>query len=307
MRGEPESSNPRIVEMPSWNPVLIGEMRDGAADVGFPIQAELYLPAEVSGRVPAVVISEGLGGLKDARERRYGAFLAQHGCVALAIDSFGSRGFAEYGELGRAVRLTESMLTADAFAGLRYLAGLEQVDANRIHVVGFSYGGMAAVLTAYRQLADLFLPRGPRFAGHVSYYGCSVPRLDDPKTTGGPVTMLVGELDRNVSIARTKSIAADLRSGGSDAKLTIFEKTYHQWDGADETKRWVAANLQRCRMRLSPDHEIREERTGLRVRGRVTRTMLLTMWADPRGYIILRDRERTRASDDILLEAVLKT
>ena len=293
------------VGLQSWSPVLVREMCDGAAP-RLAIQAELYLPSGHDAPLRAVVVSEGLGGLQDARERRYGRFLAENGIAALVIDSFASRGAGERGDLGRAVHVTESMMTADAFAGLRYLADHELVDASRIHIAGFSYGGMTAMLTAYRQLADLFLPGGPRFAGHVSYYGCTVPRLDDPRTTGAPVTMLLGGLDRNVSIPRCKDIAEDLRRGGSDVAVQLFEGAYHQWDGDDETKRWVAANLARCSMRLSYDHEIREERTGIRVRGRVTRTALLTMWANPLGYTILRDRDVTRRSDEILLEAVLR-
>jgi dienelactone hydrolase len=303
--GEALKIDPEMVTLRSWNPFLVRELKEKpGSSPDFTIQAELYLPPENSGPAPAVLVLEGLGGLKNSRERRYGSYLAEHGLVALVIDSFKSRNAAQYGDLGRAVRVTEAMMTADAFAGLSHLAAHARVRADRVHIIGFSYGGMIAVLTAYEQLAELFLPGGPRFAGHLSYYGCSVPRLHAPKATGAPVSMLLGERDANVSIPRIRAIADDLRRGGSPVEVTVFRDTYHQWDGVDETRRWVPANLARCRMRLSPDYELRDERTGLRARGRASRTAILTIWANPLGYFILRDEEASRRSDEILLNAI---
>ncbi|HEV2126775.1 MAG TPA: dienelactone hydrolase family protein, partial [Chloroflexota bacterium] len=151
-------------------------------------------------------ISEGsrrrasrLGGPTVDRERAYGALLAQHGYTALVPNSFLARGIRSESDTIRALYLTEAMMLADAFAALAYLARRPDVDPKRVFVVGFSYGGMIALLTAYQQLAELLLPGGPRFAGHVSYYGCSIPRLEDSRTTARPVLMLLAGSDRNVS------------------------------------------------------------------------------------------------------------
>jgi dienelactone hydrolase len=78
-----------------------------------------------------VVISEGRGGLKDSRERGYGAFLARHGCAAPVIESFRSRGVEHHGDALRALKVTESMLLSDAFAGLAWLAGRPDLDPAR--------------------------------------------------------------------------------------------------------------------------------------------------------------------------------
>lgn len=254
--------------------------------------------------MPAVLISHGLGGLRDSRERVYGAMLAQNGYVALAIDSFKSRGAAKDLEAVRALKVTESMILADAFAGLRYLAARPDVDENRIYIMGFSYGGMIAVLGAYEQLAEMFLPGGPRFAGHVSYYGCSVPRLESPVTTGAPVTVMVGAKDYNVCIDRTREIAKDLERGGSKTDLIVFPEAYHQWDSADDWRPFVRFSLAPCRMRVDPEGEVRCERFGLRIAGPASRTLILSLTASWKGYYMYRNAETHKRSNEILLNAL---
>jgi len=73
------------------------------------------------------------------------------------------------------------------------LAGRDDVDEKQISNIGFSYGGMICILTAYEQLRRMFVRSDDRFAAHVSYYGPTVPRLEDYRTTGAPVAILNGE------------------------------------------------------------------------------------------------------------------
>jgi dienelactone hydrolase len=196
------------------------------------------------------------------------------------------------------------MMLSDAFTGLRYLAGRSDVDADRIGVVGFSYGGMIAVLSAYEQLAKVFMPDGTRFRTHISYYGCSVPRMEDPTTTGAPVLHLLGERDRNVSIERATKISEDLRSGGSESALQVFDGIYHQWDGEDETRRFFPFNLRRLQFCIGKDGEVRDERSGWHMQGSASRLGLIALWIDPTGYSMLRDEETTKRSDEILLTSL---
>ena len=74
------------------NPLLIGDMTGGGEVPAIDIQAELYLPQGRGESCPAVVVSEGLGGLQERRERHYGRMLSNEGYVVLVIDSFASRG-----------------------------------------------------------------------------------------------------------------------------------------------------------------------------------------------------------------------
>lgn len=248
---------------------------------------------------PGVVVMEGLGGLKPHRELAYGAWLAAEGYVALVVDSFGPRGMGAAAHNRRALTVTESALLADAHAALHALRRHPAVDGQPVGVMGFSYGGMISVLCAYEQIRRAFaVAPDDAFAAHASYYGCSVPRLDDPTATGAPVAMDLGELDANVSLRRSEAIADDLRRGGAAVDLLVHPGVYHQWDGDDVTLRHVSYALDRLAMRLGPDNHIRDERTGLRVRGLTSRAAAILLGARRSGYHILRDpaaTERTNA------------
>ncbi|WP_162620427.1 dienelactone hydrolase family protein [Limimaricola cinnabarinus] len=290
------------IEITGPNPDLIHDMIGGGDVPQVKIEAELYLPRDTRVPCPAVVVSEGLGGLQDKRERDYGRLLSDEGYVVLVIDSFGARGVGSNGDFLRAMSVTEAMMLGDAFTGLRYLADRPDVDARRIGIIGFSYGGMITQLAAYEQLAQAYLPDGPRFAAHVSYYGCSIPRLEDPTTPGAPVTILIGGQDRNVSIPRVHDIAGDLRRGGSPTEVITYDDIYHQWDGTDETRRWVPANLRRLHLRVGRDYSIRDEKGSMQMQGRWSRRALIARRTDPRGYHIQRNRITTLKSNEVLLE-----
>lgn len=265
-----------------------------------PARGLLYLPRGPSYRRPAVVVMEGLGGLKPAREPAYGRRLAERGYVALVVDSFGSRGAAHLSHPQRALRVTETMMLADAFAALRSLAGHPAVDPERVAVMGFSYGGMIAVLSAYEQMASLYAPGGERFAGHISYYGCSVPRLEEPAATGAPVRLLLGGADANVSLARSRLIAADLMRGGAPVEVTVFPGAHHQWDSDDLSPRFERFSLIRLGMRVDRANRIFDEGTGLPIRGRASRAVAIAAGLSLHGYTMLRDEAVFRQSEAIL-------
>jgi dienelactone hydrolase len=290
------------VTFPTLSPFLFRDMarRDRAAlaSVG---EGELYLPSHPAAKLPAVVIVEGLGGIKTARERAYGEFLARHGRVALVVDTFGTRGLSWLTDNLRGMAVTEAMFCADGYAALRYLRTHPAVDPDRISVMGFSYGGMIAPLLAYEQVRNLFAEGDERFLAHVSYYGCSIPRLDDPTTAGAPVLMMLGDLDRNVSRERSKLIADDLRRGGSEVELIVLPGVYHQWDGGDVKKRFVRFNLRRFSFRLDRDNVIHDERNGS-ITGKISRGWAILRNANWSGYHILRDERALEKSNAKLLD-----
>ena len=266
-----------------------------------PLDALYFPPKKGEPPFPAVVISEGLGGLKKPREPRYGRFLAEQGYAALVIDSFGTRGYGRAPHPLRAVAVTETMMLADAFAGLTWLAAKPEIDATRISNIGFSYGGMIVILTAYEQIRRHFVPGAEGFAAHISYYGPTVPRLVDYRTTGAPVAILNGALDANFDPRRLDLIAGDLENGGSSAESIVFDGAYHQWDCDDFTVRHDRFNISQLATRIDPDYTIIDERTGHRVTGRLSRLAMLARSVSLAGYDLKRDADVMRDTDEILL------
>lgn len=285
------------VAFPTFNPVVLKDMKTpDAEDRRIEGRGILFVPEDGAGASrPAVVLLEGLAGLKDVREIGYAERLARQGYITLAVDTFGARN-AGSNENWRALTVTESMMLADAYAALRFLKTHPAVDPDRIATMGFSYGGMIAVLAAYEQMRRLFAEEDERFVGHVSYYGCSVPRLVDRAATGAPVKIMLGERDLNVSVRRTHEIADDLRKGGADVDVIVYEGVYHQWDSRDTTRRAVTFSLCDLRMIIEPDGTMRDESTGIVVSNRLQRALALICGVSWSGYHMLADEAATKAS-----------
>lgn len=287
------------ITIPTSNPFVLTDYTIGKTPAA--LEAGFYRPATLQPPYPAVVVSEGLGGVKTARERRYGRFLAQHGFAALVVDSFGARGYGSSPHPLRAITVTESMMLADAFACLVWLAQHPEIDPQRIHNIGFSYGGMICLLTAYEQLARLFVTGPERFAGHVSYYGPTVPRLEDYATTGAPIAIMNGSLDDNFDEKRLELIASDLRSGGSPVENFVFDDAYHQWDSDDHERRFDRFNIRALSTLIDPANLIYDEKAGNVIRGFITRTAMIARAVSLKGYYLMRDPKLMEQSDRILL------
>ncbi len=256
------------------------------------------MPGAALTPVPAVVIAQGLGGPLPAREHRYAEMLNKEGYATLVLDSFGSRGVGRLGDFGRALKVSASMMLADAMGGLRYLAGRPEIDGERIGIVGFSYGGMISVFAAYEQLRRVYFDKdGPMFKAHAALYGCSIARLDNPATTGAPILVMLGDKDTNISIERTGEIVEDLRRGGSPVTYELFEGACHQWDNDDTEPRRFPVSLKNCRAKVSRNNRISCERTGVTLGNMAGRALFMGLNMSLEGFTMLRNEDVLERSD----------
>src|ERR1051325_9164961 len=159
----------------------------------------LYMPpgAHPPRSVPAVVLLHGSGGILASRELTYAPQLARMGVAALVVDSFGARRDRGTEFLERVLNITETMMLADAYSALRFLAARPEIDPQHVVLTGVSYGAMATMYALYAQVAEkLGAPQANerpfRFAGHVAFYGPCIARFADRRTTGAPLLMLIG-------------------------------------------------------------------------------------------------------------------
>lgn len=287
------------VTFPSRSPFMPSDIGfESGADASTAAMATLFAPlgATAAQPVPAVIMLHGSGGVLSRRELTYGRQLAAMGIAALVVDAFAARRDRAVSFTDRLIRITETMLMADAYAGLRYLAGADWIDAQRVALIGFSYGGMATVFGAYEQVARQLAPDGLRFAAHVAFYAPCIGRFADNRTTGAPVLMLSGSEDEIVDQERCAEIADDLRAGGSTVQAVVYQGAYHQWDGNWPGPRRIGRNLAPCRLEAERDGTIRDQRTLLPMIGPLTRQVILGLCAGGEGYLMGRDdavRERS--------------
>jgi dienelactone hydrolase len=290
------------VSWPSSSPFAIEDI-GGDPDDAPPTTAvgRLYLPLgpHPARSVPAVVLLHGSGGILASRELTYAPQLARMGVAALVIDSFGARRDRGTEFIERVLNITETMMLADAYSGLAFLAARPDIDPRRVVLTGFSYGAMATMYALYAQVANKLAPPGLRFAGHVAFYGPCIARFDDSRTTGAPLLMLIGGRDAITDQRRCAEVAADLRRGGSRVDTIVYPEAVHQWDGAF-APRLIGRNLASCSFRVERDGTIRDTHTGLAMSGPFRRKIILGLCTLGAGtYPIGRDdRVRAQASID---------
>jgi dienelactone hydrolase len=196
------------------------------------IRATLSFPDEVRDRYPAVVVAHTIAGYIEANEGQYAAELRRAGFATLTYDSFAARGSTGVALARSGPGLWPSGV-ADAYAALRLLAGHPKIDASRIAIAGFSYGGEVAHLTAFAGLRAALDPGELRFAAHVAYYPAGIfGAVADPAAyTGSPILMLLGEKDDNLPVAKIASYLAYAKAAGSPAPIesAIYPGAYHAW------------------------------------------------------------------------------
>jgi dienelactone hydrolase len=250
--------------------------------------------------VPAVVMLHGSGGVLSAREMTYGRQFAAMGVAALVVDAFAARRERGMSFTDRLINITEAMMLADAYAGLRWLAARPEIDPRRIAIVGFSYGGMASLYAAYEQVASAYSTPDLRFAGHAAFYPPCIAEFENRRTTGRPVLVLMGSEDELVSHARCESAVEDLRAGGSLAQFILYPGAYHQWDGGWTGPRRIGRTLDGCRLRVETDGTVRDRNTWLPMVDSFTRKIILGLCSNSDGYLIGRDDAvRARSNADL--------
>ena len=133
-----------------------------SAGQGEPIQGYLSRP-KGAGPFPAVVLLHSCLGLP-AERAAVGERIATWGYVALYVDDFATRGLKE------TCAVDFKPAVADAYGALNYLAGLPDVDAQRVAAVGFSQGGDTALRIATGGGTRSAGDRGAVFQAAAAFY-----------------------------------------------------------------------------------------------------------------------------------------
>jgi dienelactone hydrolase len=296
-----ERIEPREVTFPSASPFSPADFADLGDAPKTAARATLFLPP---GRhrprsLPAVIMLHGSGGVLWARELTYGRQLAAMGVAALAIDAFAARRDMATRFIDRLLNITESMLMADAFAGLRWLTETHPaIDPERVVLVGFSYGAMASMYAMNARLARQ-LGQGLTFAGHVAFYGPCIARFADSRTTGAPLLYLYGTADILIDGARCERFAAELRNGGSRVEVIAYEGAPHQWDGG-WGRRSIGRTMHGCNLWVERDGTVRDLNTLLPMSTPFLRKVILGLCANGPPYPIGGDEAvRARSNRDL--------
>src|SRR5574344_744178 len=107
---------------------------------GLTLAADLYIPKNAEGKLPAIAVSGPFGALKEQTSGIYAQHMAERGFLTLAFDP------SYTGESGGEPRRMASpdINTEDFLAAVDFLSVQENVDSERIGIIGIcGWGGMA--------------------------------------------------------------------------------------------------------------------------------------------------------------------
>jgi dienelactone hydrolase len=122
-------------------------------------------------------------------------------------------------------------MMVDAYRALGSLAQHPRIDPNRIAVMGFSKGAIAAVYSSNERFRKMYGPPSVEFAAHIGLYTpCNVTYRDDTKVTGKPMRLFHGIADDWVSIEPCRAYVTRLKQSGADVVLAEYPGAHHAYD-----------------------------------------------------------------------------
>ena len=221
-----------------------------AAD-GVLIPAYLTLPPGVTGPkgLPAIVLPPGGPEARDTWGFDWlPQFFAARGYVVLQPNFRGSSGYGEAWFKQNGFKSWQIAI-GDVLAAGHWLVNQGIADPNKLAIVGWSYGGYAALQstvtdptlykaviaiapvtdlaalkeesrnwTDYELMAE-YIGSGPHL-----HEGCPIEHADKIKV---PVLLFHAGFDSNVSIEQSRSMAARLKAAGASCELTTWENLDH--------------------------------------------------------------------------------
>jgi len=230
-----------------------------AAADGARIPAYLTLPAGSSGKgLPAVVLPHGGPSARDEWGFDWLAqFLAARGYAVIQPNYRGSAGFGDAWLAQNGFKGWRTSI-GDVSAAARWLAEQGIADPRRIAIVGWSYGGYAALQSAatepslYRAAAAIapvtdlaqLKTDAENYTNSqlVAAFVGAGPHIEDGSplrraaTIPVPVLLAHGDMDINVRVTHSRRMNAALRGAGRTSEYLEFKGLDHQLDDSAARK-----------------------------------------------------------------------
>ncbi len=194
---------------------------------------ELYLPkgASAENPAPAIIILHGSGGIRPERETEYARIFNKMGIAAFILDYYTPRGDAtESHYIRKILSATESDIIVDAFSALKLLGTHPAINAEKIGVTGYSYGGMVTRYVLDPRLKNIVAPGVPPFALHMDFYDPCHQTLGEDATTGGAYLAIFGDDDNSVDPKACAKVQKTLIANGVSVESHMLKGAGHAWE-----------------------------------------------------------------------------
>jgi dienelactone hydrolase len=190
------------------------------------LAAQLYKPAGMTGRVPAVALLHGCGGPGQNTARMAG-LLASWGYAALDVDSFSARGLKDVCGRNWPTQAQAEERARDIDAALAWLGAQGFVDPGRLAYMGYSYGGGVAALRAFSSLPGPSMVR----AAVLVYPDCALADALGPRlAVRQPTLIAIGALDDWTPVPRCQAVIDRVAAGRDLVEMRVYPGAHHSFD-----------------------------------------------------------------------------
>ena len=183
------------------------------------------------GKLPAVILMHGTGGVSEEREHAWAKRLNAAGIAALVIDSFAGRGIKPpiYADKPNFTSFAPHLV--DAYTALRLLETHPRIDVSRVALMGFSRGGETAVNAIFEPFrAGALGDARHRFAAYIPFYPYCNFRHESRALASAPMLMVLVGADEMTEPAPCERMAAWLKEKGVPIKLVVYAGAHHAFD-----------------------------------------------------------------------------
>ena len=192
------------------------------------ISGELMLP-KGEGRVPAVVLSHGSGGVTRT-ENTWARELRSLGVAVFLVDSFTGRGIKQFPPETQLSRVGQ---VYDVYRALALLATHPRVDPGRIALMGASRGGGLSILAALTRSLKAQAPESLEFSAYLALYPSISAMRENGALASRPIRLFTGTLDEAIPVTEVRAFAEKQRAAGADVKVFEYEGAHHAFDNPD--------------------------------------------------------------------------
>lgn len=176
------------------------------------------------GKLPGVIIVHEWTGLGDYVKSR-AKQLAEMGYVALAADIYGkgvrAKDHEEAGKLAGMYKSNRTLMRQRAQAALDLLKSNAKVNAEKIAIIGYCFGGTTALELARS---------GAPVVGAVSFHGgLDTPTPQDAKNIKGKILVLHGGDDKFITEEQIAAFKSEMQQAKVDWQLVMYGGAVHSF------------------------------------------------------------------------------
>jgi len=179
------------------------------------------------GGYPAVIMVHEFWGLKESILGKAQA-LADEGYIVVAPDAMRGNTTSWLGRaIWQTIRKERNEINTDLATTYAWLSQQEDVDNSRIAVMGFCFGGSAAMHYSLEN---------SELAATAIFYGSGlITESDTLKAFSGPVLGIFGETDQSIPVEEVNDFEAALSDAGIENQISIYPDKGHAFVQSVET------------------------------------------------------------------------